>query len=252
MIRLGSLLQSSAIMVMRPDDLVGFTRRTYARSRCVRDWSRNELVDAGLFEEEKELLDKLPVHDGRLLVLGVGGGREAIPLARLGFRVTGVDFIPELVKNARANARERGVEIDGLVQEISELEVEAGSFDVVWLSAAMYSSIPTRARRRAMLGRIGRALAPDGYFLCQFAWDAAGSAGPGRLRRMLALATGGNLSFEPGDMLFMNREFSHVFSSESQLREEFEEGGFRVEEMLLPRSGNRGGAVLKKKESATR
>ncbi|HUW09084.1 MAG TPA: class I SAM-dependent methyltransferase [Anaerolineae bacterium] len=46
----------------------------------------------------------------------------------------------------RANAERHGLHIEGLVQEISQLAVPAARFDVVWLSAAMYSCVPTRKR----------------------------------------------------------------------------------------------------------
>ncbi len=250
LIRLGSFIQSSAIMVMRPDDMVEFTRQTYARPEDVDDWSRSELVDPGLYEEEQALVEKLPHKNGRLLVLGVGGGREAIPLARMGFEVIGVDFIPELVRRAQQNGERRGLKIGGLVQEISKLDVPAGSFSVVWLSAAMYSSIPTRRRRLAMLNKIAKALKPDGYFVCQFAWGAVGNRSQrfGRLHRAVALLTAGYLSFEKGDILFLNREFSHEFSSKQELWSEFEAGGFQVMHLEIPGTGSRGGAILRKNQ----
>jgi hypothetical protein len=63
-----------------------------------------------------------------------------------------------MVERARETAARRGLTIEGLVQEISQLDVPAGCYDVVWLSTAMYSCVPTRAKRVEMLQRIGRAL----------------------------------------------------------------------------------------------
>ena len=76
------------------------------------------------------------------------------------------------------------------MQEISRLDVPAGAYDVVWLSRAMYSCVPTRARRVEMVRRIARALKPGGFFLCQFqlargaAATAEGQAGAAGDRRM--------------------------------------------------------------------
>jgi len=145
-------------------------------------------------------LARCPVRGGRALVLDVGGGREAIPLARLGYQVMGVDFVPEMIAAARANAAAVGLEIDGLVQEVSQLDVPPESFDLVWISARMYSSIPTRRRRVAMLRRIRRCLRPGGCFIAMFDWDPGqrGSWAGLWARRLLALATLGHLSYEPG------------------------------------------------------
>jgi SAM-dependent methyltransferase len=250
MIRFGRLIESLAVMVMRPDDLIEFGRRNYARTHTIADWSRAELVDAGLNDQERPLLEHLPPRKGRLLLLGVGGGREAIPLAQMGFEVIGVDFIPGMVEKAKENAARHGVTITGLVQEISRLEVAASSFDVAWLSAAMYSCVPTRRRRIEMLQRVGRAIRPGGYFVCQFHWSVFGrdSRRMNLVRRAVAFLTLGNLSYEPGDILWAGHEFIHGFLSVDEIRSEILEGGFNVAYMSLPRSERnlRGGMVLRK------
>lgn len=248
LIRVGRFIQSLALMVMRPDDLVEFSRQTYARDRIVEDCGREDLMYSGLHPDETALLARLPIKGGRLLLLGVGGGREAIPLARMGFEVTGVDFVPEMVEKARENAARSRIKIEGVVQEISRLDVPAGSYDVVWFSAAMYSCVPTRDRRVEMLQRIGKALIPGGHCVCQFHWDTrAGSPRTWELaRKVVAFLTLGNLWYEKGDMLWYNIEFIHAFSSEDELRSEFEGGGFEVVHIRSAEELFRGGAVLRR------
>lgn len=235
-------------MVMRPDDLVEFSRQMYARPHNVAGWSSDDFVQQGLNPDEQKLLDKLPFKQGRLLLLDVGGGREAIPLAQSGFSVTGVDYVPEMIEQAKANAEKAGVRIEGLVQEISSLDVPPESYDVAWLWAAMYSSVPTRQRRLAMLKRIHRALRPDGYFLCQFRWGGGEPMGPWRerLKRAFALLTRGNLTYEPGDMLWANTEFIHGFRYEADLRAEFTAGGFAVVDLHVCERMARGDAILRR------
>ncbi len=248
LIRLGNFMQSLPVMVMRPDDLVEFSRQTYARQHSVAGWGRPDLLDEGLHADEYELLEKLPCTGGRLLLLGVGGGREAIPLARLGFQVTGVDFVPEMVEQAIRNAARHDLVIDGLVQEISRLELPENAYDAVWLSAAMYSCVPTRQRRLEMLRRIYKALRPGGFFVCQFHWSAGKmelSRGE-RARKAIAWLTLGNISYEPGDMLWHNIEFLHGFLSADELKTEFLNSGFEIAHLGIPEQRMRGGAVLKK------
>ncbi len=245
---LGAFVQSLAISVMRPDDLVEFSRQSYADPRNVDSWAEDDLVDSGLTAEELDLLADVPARTGDLLLLGVGGGREAIPLVRMGFQVTGVDYVAAMVDRAVENAARRGLRIEGLVQEISQLDVPAGAYDLVWLSRAMYSCVPTRARRVEMVRRITRALRPGGLFLCQFQWHP-GPRPRGRgsfVRRAFAVCTLGNLGCEAGDTLWQNVEFVHQFTSEDAVRAELEEGGLAVLRIQASQTSIRGGAVCRK------
>ena len=275
LLHLGSFVQSLAITVMQPDDLVEFGRQTYSKSQNVDAWAEDALVDAGFNAEELEQLKAIPDKKGNLLLLGLGGGREAIPLARMGFRVTGVDYIPALVERAQENAAHRGVTIDGLVQEISFLDVPAGAYDVVWLSRELYSCVPTRLRRVGMVRKIAAALRPGGLFLCMFRWNPEPQPhwlqletrppnleGQGaitirdlvinalRMRpdRIIlgAICTLGNLAYEAGDSLWQNVEFLHSFSSEHAIRSELEEGGLRIVEISTPSKCVRGCVVCEK------
>ncbi len=248
LLQLGDFLQSLPVVVMKPDDLVEFSRQTYARPHNLDAWVEDDLVDSGLGPDELDLLDEVPEPSGELLLLGVGGGREAIPLIRMGYRVTGVDHVAAMVDRARENATRRGVQIEGLVQEISRLDVPAGAYDVVWLSRSMYSCVPTRARRVEMVRRIARALKPGGFFLCQFHWDPRPrSTSMGRLlRRLVAVCTLGNLTYEEGDMLWGHIEFIHAFTSEDAVRAELEAGGLSVLRIHTAPTSVRGGAVCRK------
>jgi SAM-dependent methyltransferase len=247
LLQLGAFVQSLAVVIMKPNDLIEFSRQTYARSNNVDAWAEDDIVDSGLGDEERALLAAMPTTEGELLLLGVGGGREAIPLTRMGFRVTGVDFVPELVDRAKENCTRRGVTIEGLVQEISQLEVQRGFYDVVWLSRSMYSCVPTRARRVEMVRRVARALKPGGIFLCLFYWDPRLQSRRGNsLRRIVAACTMGNVAYEMGDILLANIEFVHAFASEDTIRSELEEGGLSVMRIETSNSSPRGGAVCTK------
>jgi signal peptidase I len=245
--RLAHFVESLPSVVMRPDELIEYGRRHYERASTLDVWSRDVVVDMGFDPEEKAALSAVSRRDGRALVLGLGGGREAIALARLGFAVTGVDFVQEMVTRALENAVRRGFPITGLVQDMRDLDVSPDAFCLVWLSTGMYSSIPTRRRRIELLRRGYRVLEPGGFFVCQFSWDARYS--PNRLgvalRRTVATLILGNRSYEPGDVVSGGVEFFHTFWSESELRAEFDEAGLELVKLSLPET-RWGCAVLRK------
>jgi len=230
--------------------LIEFTRLTYADSRDIQGWVDRDLVDSGLIPAEELLLKKVPLAGGRVLVLGSGGGREAIVLARRGFKVTAIDFVPGMVENAVENALERGVKIQGLVQDITKLDVPERSFDIVWLTAGLYSLVPTRKLRATLLKRIASALHEGGYCICGFykSGDRRPTSQGAILRKIVQYVTLGNLHYEKGDILLANIEFVHAFSSEDELRTEFSRAGFDVLYLSFPGERGRGEAVLKPTE----
>lgn len=245
--RLADWMQSVPIFLMRPEDVTEFTRGTYSRPNLVETWSRPEYVDVGLDSDEIALLEKMPVRTGRLLLLGLGGGREAISFAKRGFTVTGVDFVTEMVAQAKANARRHHVKIEGLVQDFSNLGIAPASFDVIWFSTGLYSAIPTRAMRISALKRMRRALRPGGCVVCQFTWDPSGGPYSCRRRRLGALVaflTSGNRGFEHGDQLQGGLEFMHSFRSEDELRSEFDFSGLVVHHWNVFSDSCMRGAIL--------
>ena len=246
LIRTGRFIQSLAVVVMRPRDLIEFTRQTYSEPEDIQSWSKKNLVDLGLNPDEKDLLKRLPVQAGRLLILGVGGGREAIELAKRGFEVTGIDFVSAMVDNAVNNAFKRGVEIKGSVQDINALNLPARSFDVIWVSSGIYSSIPTKKKRIVLLKKLGAALREGGYLVCIFykGTDHKPSPGGGAIRRIVQFLTLGNFWYERGDMLLANIEFIHAFSSEDEIRNEFVQGGCEVLYLSFAPEKGRGTALL--------
>jgi SAM-dependent methyltransferase len=163
----------------------------------------------------------------------------------MGFRVTGVDYVAEMVERAKQNTARRGIWFEGLVQEISHLDVPLNSYNVVWLSRSMYSCVPTRARRVEMVRRIARTLQPGGFFLCQFHWDPKYHlTWKGRFVRLLiAACTLGNTAYQEGDILWGNVEFVHAFTSEEEVRSELKEGGLSVISIQTGPNSIRGGAI---------
>lgn len=247
LVRTGRFIQSLAIVVMRPRDLVEFTRLTYSHPQDIQGWADKELVDSGLTPAEESLLKKVPLAGGRVLVLGSGGGREAIVLARSGFDVTGVDNVVGMAEKAKENAAKRGLNVRFLVQDITKLDVPKRTFDIVWLTAGLYSLIPTRKLRAALLERIGSALREGGYCICGFYknGDRRQTSQGAVLRKIVQYVTLGNFHYEKGDILLADIEFAHAFSSEDELREEFSRAGFDVLYLSFPGERGRGEAILK-------
>jgi SAM-dependent methyltransferase len=103
--------------------------------------------------------DDLPV-----LELGVGTGRIAVPLARRGVRVVGIDASELMLAKLAANdpdatvTRVAGDMVDGL---------PAGPFGVVFVAFNTFFNLLTEARQRACFVAVADSLAAGGVFVIE-------------------------------------------------------------------------------------
>ena len=67
-----------------------------------------------------------------ILDLGCGGGLVCEPLARLGAKVTGIDFIDNNIKVAKNHAKISKLNIKYLRQDLSSIKLK-GNFDIILL-----------------------------------------------------------------------------------------------------------------------
>ena len=106
-----------------------------------------------------EFLTRLAVTPGtRMLDVACGAGQIAIPAARAGVRVTGVDIASNLIEQAQTRAKAEGVEARFDEGDAEMLPYQDAAFDlVVSLIGAMFAPRPERVA--AELLRVCR---PDG------------------------------------------------------------------------------------------
>ncbi len=111
----------------------------------------NDLEPAQLLVENIELLPK-----GRALDVAMGGGRNAIYLAKMGFEVEGVDISAEAVRSALESARRVGVTIRA---QIADLEgdycIKKDAYDVIvcfnYLQRSLIPQIKDGLRKGGMV-----------------------------------------------------------------------------------------------------
>jgi SAM-dependent methyltransferase len=114
-----------------------------------------------------------------ILDLGCGTGGHAIPLARDGWNITGVDRSPQMVEIAQAKAKAAGVE-DRVRFLTGDLQTfEAGStFDVVICLFAVFSYLTKLEDLVASFRNVRRHLKPGGLFIFDLWYGPAVLADP--------------------------------------------------------------------------
>lgn len=95
----------------------------------------------------QDFLARIPVEPGaRVLDLACGTGQLALPLARAGARVTGIDIAEPQISKARARATAEGLDIRFEVGDAEDISHDDGAFDlVISLIGAMFAPRPERA-----------------------------------------------------------------------------------------------------------
>jgi SAM-dependent methyltransferase len=127
-----------------------------------------------------DILDGWNIAKGKtLLDVGCGSGQTALPAAKNGARVTGVDIAENLIAHARQRAQEAGLDVRFDVGDAENLPYGDGSFDVaISLIGAMFAPRPER-----VTAEFARVLKPGGK-LHMANWTAAGM--PGQMFKCVA------------------------------------------------------------------
>lgn len=116
-------------------------------------------------------LDERLVHDwlntpDDIVDLGCGPGRLALPLARRGFRVLGVDLSPESLRTLRAHAEAESLPIAALRANLCELDcLPDGRFGAALLMFGTLGMVQGTANRRRVLAHAHRVLRPGGQLV---------------------------------------------------------------------------------------
>lgn len=121
----------------------------------------------------QEFIKGLELQPGmKVLDVACGTGNSALPAARLGAEVTGVDIAPNLLKQASESAEREGLRIQLDEGDAEALPYEDGSFDtVVTMFGAMFGPRP-----EVVAAELKRVCRPGG-FIAMANWTPTGFVG---------------------------------------------------------------------------
>jgi len=144
-----------------------------ARDRVRATWTAGDFgrIAVGYERGAAEFIARLQLRAGeRVLDVACGTGNLALPAARAGAKVSGIDIAPALVAQLAARAAAAGLAVDAREGDAEALPFADGSFDtVVTMFGAMFAAHPQRAADELLRvtrsgGRIAMATwTPDGF-----------------------------------------------------------------------------------------
>jgi cyclopropane fatty-acyl-phospholipid synthase-like methyltransferase len=153
---------------------------------------------------------------GRVLDAGCGTGEHALFFAARGHRVTGIDFVEEPIRRARAKAAERGLAVEFLVKDATALGDWGERFASV-IDCGLFHCFSNDDRRRYVQG-LAQVLDPGGrLFLLCVSDEEPGNEGPRRVSRqelLDAFSDGWEVESVKPTQIEVNPDFSEVKFSE--------------------------------------
>jgi SAM-dependent methyltransferase len=198
-------------------------------------WSSGDFsVIAGLIEPIADyLVDAADLHAGwSVLDVATGSGNAAIAAARLGARVTGVDYVPELLERARQRSASEGFQIEYVEGDAEALPFGDASFDA---TTTMFGSMfaPNHEQAAAELVRVTKpggtiaiaAWTPTGFIGDLFKTTAKHVPPPAGVQSPLLWGTEEHLRGLFGDkaasLRAEERIFTYRFTAAEELGEQF-------------------------------
>jgi SAM-dependent methyltransferase len=146
----------------------GYSDETYgdAFADIYDDWYAEVSDVAATVQAVAELAELAtgPGHAGRVLELGVGTGRLALPLADAGLEVVGVDASGAMLDKLRSKAGARAIM---LVQGDMVDDAPDGPFDVILVAYNTLFNLLTAKRQEAAFRAAAARLAPGGSFVVE-------------------------------------------------------------------------------------
>jgi SAM-dependent methyltransferase len=128
------------------------------------------LPDERTAAEVNAVVERLGLAPGaRLLDLCCGHGRHAVPLAQLGYRVTGLDRSRPLLDRAAALAAAQGERVGLVRADMRRLPFADASFDAVLNLFNAFGYLEDDAQDELALAEVARVLRPGGRFLQELA-----------------------------------------------------------------------------------
>jgi SAM-dependent methyltransferase len=127
------------------------------------DESSADMFDPAVVDPVVDFLAEL-AGDGAALELGIGTGRIALPLARRGIRVLGIDLSEAMVARLRAKP---GAEAIGVtIGDFATTKVE-GTFSVAYLVFNTINNLTTQDEQVACFQNVAGHLEPGGCFVIE-------------------------------------------------------------------------------------
>jgi SAM-dependent methyltransferase len=176
------------------------------------DESEAEMFEPAALDPVVDFLADL-AGDGRVLELGIGTGRVALPLARRGVRMYGIDLSEAMV--SRLRSKPGSEQIDVTIGDFASTRVE-GTFSLAYLVFNTIMNLTTQDEQVACFRNVAAHLGPDGCFVIEVLLPDLQRLPPGETIRPFAV-TPTRLGFDEYDVVSQGLISHHYTVTDGEL-----------------------------------
>jgi SAM-dependent methyltransferase len=177
------------------------------------DETSAQMHDPALLERTVDLLADL-AGAGPALELAVGTGRVALPLARRGIPVHGIDLSPDMLDQLRA--KPGGADLPVTLGDIASTRVP-GSYTLAYLVWNTIMNLTTQDEQVACFGNAAAHLSPGGRFVVEVMVPQLQRLPPGETARPF-LVSPGRLGFDEYDVVTQGLVSHHYWVTAGDAR----------------------------------
>jgi SAM-dependent methyltransferase len=177
------------------------------------DESAGDMFEPAVVGPVVDFLADLAGH-GPVLELGIGTGRIALPLARRGIRVHGIDLSQAMV--ARLRAKPGAEQIGVTIGDFATTTVE-GRFSLAYLVFNTINNLTTQDQQVACFQNVAAHLEPGGCFVIEVGIPALQRLPPGETVRAFTL-TPTHLGFDEYDVVSQGLVSHHYSVVDGKLK----------------------------------
>jgi SAM-dependent methyltransferase len=117
------------------------------------------------YADDQPLIEQLARElGGPLLDLACGTGRVALRMAALGYQVTGVDIVPDMLALARQKTTKRCLAVEWVEADARAFQLQR-QFPFIFMVCNAFQFFPGRADHEGLFARVREHLTPEGGFL---------------------------------------------------------------------------------------
>jgi SAM-dependent methyltransferase len=176
------------------------------------DESTADLFDPDVVDPVVDFLVDL-AYDGSALELGIGTGRIALPLARRGIRVHGIDLSDAMV--AKLRSKPGAEQISVTIGDFATTTVE-GSFSVAYLVFNTIVNLTTQDEQVACFRNVAAHLQPGGCFVIEVMVPDLQRLPPGETVRAFTVSAT-RLGFDEYDVVSQGLISHHYWAADGKL-----------------------------------
>lgn len=124
-----------------------------------------DVPNAGWVDYLARLFARHNIEPARILDIGCGTGNVTVPLAEMGYHLTGLDMSPEMLAVAEEKARNKGISVRWLCQDMREMDLGDLKFDLVISMTDSLNYLSSACELRKVFQQVVSLLTDGGWFV---------------------------------------------------------------------------------------